>query len=341
MPSTIFALVDNHRAWLGIGLQRIITSWLELERWFYGNTAARQIAIGYIRYDQTVYFGIFQKLQSILLRQLTDASPFWIEPLRGESLNVYAEKIAKLKRHLAIGDIYQANYCYRFSAHTNATANQLLYWFTQKQPTPYGALISTPTVQVISNSPELGLRITGSVIETRPMKGTQPRKKNMYRALLTSAKDKAELDMITDVARNDLAQFAVPGSVSVKRRRQIVGYNTIWQAQSIIQARRPKHIDSLAVIQAMIPFASVTGAPKLRAVKILKNLETHPRGLYCGAIGYIAGKNKAEFNVAIRTATLQHGQLQYYVGGGITLDSDINQEYQETVDKAAILLACQ
>lgn len=168
------------------------------------------------------------------------------------------------------------------------------------------------------------------------MKGTAP-KTVSKQVLLSSTKDQAELDMITDVVRNDLSQFAIPGSVIVKRRRQIIGYNTVWQAQSIIQAHRSDSVSTLDVLKKMLPFASVTGAPKLRAVEILKELEQYPRGVYCGAIGYLAGRNKAEFNVAIRTATLQRGMLHYHVGGGITFDSDPKAEYQETLDKAQVI----
>ena len=206
----------------------------------------------------------------------------------------------------------------------------------QKQPTPYAALINTPDIKIVSNSPELGVRIDHQTIICQPMKGTRPKTADK-KELVESKKDQAELDMITDVVRNDLAQFAVPGSVKVKRRRQIVGFNTVWQAQSVIQAKRPKSIHTLEVMKALLPYASVTGAPKKRAVEILQELEAYPRGVYCGAIGYIAGRNRAEFNVAIRTAVLKNNQLHYSVGGGITFDSDPKAEFQETLDKAAIL----
>ena len=331
MSSYQFALIDKTKAYLGVGLKTIVRSWAELER-------ARGIAIGYISYEGDLYFGIFQSLQPVPLRSLTDATPFRLTKLKGESFSQYQKKILKIKKHLSIGDIYQANYCYRLSAKTHATPNQLLYHFTHKQPTPYAALINTPEVKIVSNSPELGVSIREQLVECRPMKGTRPRGKNMYRELLKRAKDKAELDMIIDGCRNDLAQFAIPGSVVVKKRREIVGYSTVWQAQSVIQARRPKSATTLDVLKKILPFASVTGAPKLRAIELLKNLEQHPRGVYCGGIGYIsANKQRAEFNVAIRTATLKHDTLHYYVGGGITFDSDAKQEYQETIDKAAVL----
>lgn len=329
MSSYQFALIDKQRAYLGVGLKTIVRSWADLER-------ARGIAIGYISYEGDLYFGIFKKLKKVPLSSLTDSTPFKLTTLRGEPYTAYRKKIQKIKQHLAVGDIYQANYTYRLTATTDATPNQLLYHFTRRQPTPYAALINTPEVKIVSNSPELGLSIHEQLVECRPMKGTAPRQKPKS-VLLNSAKDQAELDMITDVVRNDLAQFAIPGSVVVQRRRQIVGYKTVWQAQSVIRARRPTSVSSMQVIKSLLPFASVTGAPKLRAVKLLTSLENYKRGVYCGGIGYIVGKNHAEFNVAIRTAVLKRGQLHYYVGGGITVDSDVKQEYQETLDKAAVL----
>lgn len=332
MSSYQFALIDRTTARVGVGLQKIVRSWADLER-------ARGIAIGYVSYEGDLYFGVFKQLKKVPLSSLTDSTPFKLTTLRGEPYATYRKKIQKIKQHLAVGDIYQANYTYRLTATTDATPNQLLYHFTRRQPTPYGAIINTPEVKVVSNSPELGVSIDGQLVECRPMKGTAPRQKPKS-VLLNSAKDQAELDMISDVVRNDLAQFAIPGSVVVQRRRQIVGYKTVWQAQSVIQARRPKSVSSVQVIKSLLPFASVTGAPKLRAVELLASLENYKRGVYCGGIGYIAGKNRAEFNVAIRTATLQHNTLHYYVGGGITVDSDPQQEYQETLDKAQLILQC-
>ncbi len=332
-----FALIDGQRAWQGVGLQQILTQWQDLERWFSSRQAAKQVAIGYISYEQDVYFGIFNRLEAVPLSRLTDSTPFQLSRCKGLSYTAYQQKLKDLKAHLAIGDIYQANFCYPLTAKTNATPQQLLQHFVKRQPTPYSALIDTPDIQLVSNSPELGLRITGTHIETSPIKGTRPVGLGQKQALLKSVKDRAELDMIIDVARNDLAQFAIPGSVRVRQARRLIKYKTVWQAQAEIEAKRYPRTSTLEVIKTMLPFASITGAPKLRAVELLTQLEVQPRGVYCGAIGYIAGRQHAEFNVAIRTAQLDHGQLTYCVGGGITLDSDAKLEYQETLDKAAIL----
>lgn len=329
MSSYQFALIDKQRAFVGIGFQGIVRTWAELKQ-------LRQIAIGCISYDQQPYFGIFKKLQAVPLRSLIDTKPFKLTGLKGETYTAYQHKIRQLQQHLKIGDIYQANYCYPFTARTTVTPAQLLHHFTTNQPTPYSALIDTPDLQLVSNSPELGIYIDGAQVECRPMKGTAARQ-DPKENLQHSQKDQAELDMITDVVRNDLAQFSVPGSVRVKRRRQIVGYKTVWQAQSIIEAKRRPGVDIVDTIKAILPFASVTGAPKQRATQILNNLESGSRGIYCGAIGYIQGQRKAEFNVAIRTAVLHNGQLTYWVGSGITLDSVARAEYQETLAKAAIL----
>lgn len=336
-----FALIDGHRAWQGVGLQKLLTNWEELEQWFHSSAAAKQVALGYISYEQQVYFGVFKRLEPVPLAELTDATAFQLAKIKGLPFTTYRHHLKVLQQHLAIGDIYQANYCYPLTAQTTATPQQLLHYFVQHQPTPYSALIATPDVQLVSNSPELGVRITGALVETRPMKGTRPIGPGQKQALLKSTKDKAELDMIIDVVRNDLAQFAVPGSVRVKADREIIKYKTVWQAQAVIQAQRHRTADSLTVIKAILPFASVTGAPKLRATELLKEVETEPRNVYCGGIGYIKGRTKAEFNVAIRTAQLNGGQLTYAVGSGITLDSEVKQEYQETLDKAKLIFKLQ
>ncbi len=330
MNSYQFALIDKQHAYLGVGLQRIIRSWPALQR-------VRGYAIGYVSYDQQVYFGVFKQLKRIPLATLTDARPFSLT-LTGQSFQVYQTKFNRIQRHLKLGDIYQANYCYPITATTSITPAQLLHRFTRQQPTAYGAYINTPEVKLVSNSPELGVSIHGNTVTCRPMKGTLSKRKTKA-LLLQSRKDQAELDMITDVVRNDLAQFALPGSVQVKHRRQLVGLNTVWQTHSVITAQRSSRTPIVKIVQALLPYASVTGAPKQRAVEILQRLEGKPRGIYCGAVGYLHGNRHAEFNVAIRTAVFNRKQLTYWVGGGITLDSDAKTEYEETLAKAAILFA--
>jgi anthranilate/para-aminobenzoate synthase component I len=329
MNSYQFALIDKQHAYLGIGLQRIVRSWPALRR-------VPNYAIGTISYDQQLYFGVFKQLKRIPLTKLTDSTPFSLR-LKGQSLQTYQKNFQRIQRHLQLGDLYQANYCYPFTAHTTVTPAQLLYRFTQQQPTSHGVYINTPELKLVSNSPELGVAIDGNTVICQPMKGTLQKAKAKSQ-LINSRKDQAELDMITDVVRNDLAQFAVPGSVRVVRRRQVVGLNTVWQAYSTITAQRNRKTTITDLLQALLPYASVTGAPKQRAVEILQQLETNNRGIYCGAIGYLQGNRRAEFNVAIRTAVLRNQQLTYWVGSGITLDSDAKAEYAETLAKAAILL---
>ncbi len=178
------------------------------------------------------------------------------------------------------------------------------------------------------------------------MKGTQPRGRTVAEDsrrrhhLLTSEKERAELDMIIDVHRNDLAHTARPGSVRVIRRRELIPYRTVWQAQARVQARLQRGYSPLDLLATCFPAGSVTGAPKLRAMEIIHQLEPTPRHVYCGAIGYLTARGDMEFNVAIRTGILQNNTFYYYVGGGITLDSTLTKEWAETFAKAAIILYC-
>ncbi|MFA6475083.1 MAG: anthranilate synthase component I family protein [Patescibacteria group bacterium] len=337
MNSYRFVLIDKTRAYQGDGYHGLITSWLQLKKWYCSGAARHQLVIGFINYEQDqVYFGIFDRFKPVSLQTLLNPTPFKIK-LSYPNYSQYKKAINKIIHHLSIGDIYQANYCYRLSGKTRASLEQIAYRLLHNQPTPYAAIITTPDHQIVCNSPELGIRLNNNLLETKPMKGTasvsSPRSQ-----LLSSAKEKAELDMIIDVHRNDLNRVCLPGSVVVKKRREIIKYKTVYQAQAVIQGMKDKHYNILDVLKVMLPFGSVTGAPKQRAVEILQDLETQPRDVYCGAMGYIAGRNQAEFNIAIRTATLRDNQLHYYVGGGITLASTPAKEYQETLTKARLLL---
>ncbi len=319
----MFALIRGQQALVGEGLIKIVHAIPE------GKTA-----IGYIPYSGKPYFGIFKRLRAIPTKQLLDTTSFQLELTKQPSKAKYHSWVTQLKKHIAKGDIYQANLTYQLHFKTNATALQLLNRFVGTAPIPYGALIQTPTFSIVSNSPELAVRIANNVVETHPMKGTA-----LTKAELMNAKDQAELDMIIDVHRNDLNQFCKPGTVHVKQRRAIKKYGTVWQAYSVIQGRRPTNVSTKQILQQLLPMGSITGAPKLKAIELLNKVESEPRGVYCGTIGYILPNGNAEFNVAIRTAVLKGKQLTYGVGSGITLLSNWQKEWAETQAKAKALLA--
>lgn len=330
---------DTH--WLASNeFKKIITSWSGLEQWWKTRRPGDH-AMGFVRYDKTIWFGITHRTthlsQPFLSRKRADVR---LEKITLPNKRVYTKIFNVTQQHLKLGDIYQVNLALPITATYSGSATDLFLDWYKKQPAPYAALIETPTWSVISNSPELGLQLepqgTNYLATTKPMKGTLPRSLSKS-LLIDSIKERAELDMIIDVHRNDLAQLAKIGSVKVLKRRQIMALKTLWQAHAVIQATIPKTSSPIESIQKIFPAGSVTGAPKLRAQQIIAQLEAQPRGVYCGAIGYIDWRGKSQFNVAIRTALLKNNRLTYCVGSGITLDAQIEPEYQELLSKAAVL----
>jgi para-aminobenzoate synthetase component 1 len=199
-------------------------------------------------------------------------------------------------------------------------------------------------MDVISCSPERFWKKRGAWIETRPIKGTiargdtVPADRNNLRQLLRSEKDRAELLMITDLERNDLGRVADVGSVHVRALRRPRSYESVWHLESTITARVAAHIGWHDVMRAMFPGGSITGAPKRRAVEILREIETVPRGVYCGAIGWVDAVGDADFSIAIRTAIKVGDTLSVFGGGGIVADSDPGTEYEESLVKIAPML---
>ena len=200
-------------------------------------------------------------------------------------------------------------------------------------------------IKIASASPERFISLKQGLIETRPIKGTLKRgstpSEDIYLAnkLSMSEKDRAENVMIVDLLRNDLGRVAVPGSVQVTRLFEIEQYPTLWQMTSKVEAQIPQELGIAEIFTALFPCGSVTGAPKVSAMKRIAGWETSPRGPYCGAVGYILPGGGAMFNVAIRTALhdTQTGELSYGVGGGIVWDSTADEEYAEALSKAAVL----
>jgi para-aminobenzoate synthetase component I len=200
----------------------------------------------------------------------------------------------------------------------------------------------TETFQVLSNSPERFIQICGNHVETRPIKGTRPRFANAEQdlhsanALLTSDKDKAENLMIVDLLRNDLSKSC--DKVSVTKLFQLQSFANVHHLVSIIVGKLKVSKTAVDVLKDCFPGGSITGAPKLRAMQIIDELEPHRRGLYCGAIGYIGFDGDMDTNIAIRSAVVCKNQLSFYAGGGIVADSDLEKEYNETLDKASNLI---
>jgi para-aminobenzoate synthetase / 4-amino-4-deoxychorismate lyase len=257
----------------------------------------------------------------------------------------YDAAIADIREAIAAGDVYQVNHTLSFGARYDAAPRALYDDIVAARHGLYHALIETDDWAIVSASPELFLDIAAGAVTTRPMKGTARRGRWTAEddaaalALAASAKDRAENLMIVDLLRNDLGRIADFGSVHVPRIFEVESYPTVHQLTSTVVAR-PRPGTSLAdIFAATFPCGSVTGAPKIAAMRAIARLEDAPRGVYCGAIGVVRPDGSATFNVAIRTLVLdRHRQTASYgAGGGITWDSSADAEYDEAVAKAAIL----
>jgi para-aminobenzoate synthetase component 1 len=258
----------------------------------------------------------------------------------------YLDAVERVRQYIIAGDIFQANLSQRFEAELTEPVWEFYRRLRASSPAPFGAFLDFPGAAVLSVSPERFLRVeAGGDVETRPIKGTRPRGVGpehdaaLGQALVESVKDRAENLMIVDLMRNDLSRVCAPGSVRVAELFALEQYTTVQHLVSTIVGRLTPGADALDLLQAAFPGGSVTGAPKLRAMEIIAELEQRRRGVYCGSIGYWSVSGAFDTSVAIRTAVARAGRVYFSAGGGIVADSDPAAEYQETLDKARGLIA--
>jgi para-aminobenzoate synthetase/4-amino-4-deoxychorismate lyase len=254
----------------------------------------------------------------------------------------YDTAIARIRNHLVSGDTYQVNYTLR---HWGVFRGDPWELFLQTcADAPYGAFLDTDTYSLCSASPELFFSLQDDQIFSKPMKGTvarvrtfaEDRKNAVW--LHQSEKNRAENVMIVDMIRNDLGRIARTGSVRVPRLYEIEKYPTVWQMTSTVEAATTASFPE--ILRALFPCASITGAPKVKTMEIIASIETTPRNIYTGAIGFISPDRRARFNVAIRTILIDKlaSSAEYGVGGGIVWDSTAEEEYEECLNKAKIIL---
>lgn len=271
---------------------------------------------------------------------ISDLEAGWTE-------TAYHEAIGRVRGHIREGDVYQINltWPFRFAADDPLALYAAL---RDRQPTAYGAWVRGGGQDVLSLSPELFFRIADGTITARPMKGTAPRgdtsaeDDRLAAALAADEKNRAENLMIVDLLRNDVGRIAREGSVRVPRLFETERYPTVTQMTSTVQADLRDDVTLADALRALFPCGSVTGAPKLRAMEIIRDLESGPRGVYCGAVGYAlpregGGLGDAAFNVPIRTAVVREGEGRYDVGSGVVWDSDAASEWAECWLKASVL----
>jgi para-aminobenzoate synthetase/4-amino-4-deoxychorismate lyase len=262
----------------------------------------------------------------------------------------HAHAIDAVRACIAAGETYQCNVTDRLRTQLAGLPEELYAAFAGRQAGEYHAFLDLGSHAIASASPELFFEWSGDRLRTRPMKGTTPRAAEPVadaaagRRLRASAKDRAENLMIVDLLRNDLSRVADTGSVQVRELFSLERYPTVWQLTSEIVARPRPETTLVDVLRALFPSGSVTGAPKLRTMALIRDLEPSPRGVYCGAIGVVAPPGsavRARFNVAIRTAVVDRatGAAVYGAGGGIVWDSDPGAERAELLAKAAVLQA--
>jgi para-aminobenzoate synthetase component I len=256
----------------------------------------------------------------------------------------YQAAVQRAIDYIRAGDVFQVNLSQRLSAEWRGDPFALYARLRRESPSPYAALVRLGGADVISASPERFLSRRGDAIETRPIKGTRPRAadaaadRRLALALRSSAKDIAENVMIVDLARNDLGRIARFGTVSVKELCGLESHPGVHHLVSTVEARTRPGVSAADVIRATFPPGSVTGAPKVRALEIIEELEPVRRGPYCGAVGWFGPGDELELSVAIRTMIGAGGALHLHVGGAVTADSDPAGEWQETMHKAARLL---
>ena len=258
----------------------------------------------------------------------------------------YLAAVARVRDYIFAGDIFQANLSQRLEAPYDGDPWLLYRRLREINPAPFAAYFEAPGLAVVSASPERFIQVgVDGTVETRPIKGTSPRgigpehDAHLGRALIESEKDRAENLMIVDLLRNDLSRVCVAGSVRVPELFALERFSTVHHLVSTVVGRLPSDVDAIALLRVAFPGGSITGAPKVRAMEIIAELEPSRRGVYCGTVGYMSLTGAADSSIVIRTYLVRDGRAYFSVGGGIVADSDPDAEYRETLDKARALIA--
>jgi len=275
----------------------------------------------------------------------TPASANTPAPESNFTREAYGRAIARIKDYIADGDVYQVNLTQRFSAPLPFPPAELYRRLRALSPAPFSCYFDLGSCQIVGSSPERFLRLQGDHIETRPIKGTRPRghtpddDARLRAELLASEKDRAELLMIVDLERNDLGRVCEFASVHVDQLFHLEEHPTVFHLVANVSGRLRAGADVFDCLRATFPGGSITGAPKIRAMQIIDELEPHRRHFYTGAVGYLGFDGDCDLNIAIRTVLCTGGHAYYHVGGGIVWDSAPEAEYRETLDKGRAMRA--
>ena len=258
----------------------------------------------------------------------------------------YEDVVGRIRGYIAAGDTYQVNFTYRMRADFEGDAAAFYSDLCRSQRTAYSAYVDSGRFQVLSASPELFFRLKSGELTARPMKGTRRRgrfpeeDRFLSDDLRTSPKDRAENVMIVDMLRNDLGRVSITGSVEAPTLWEVERYETVLQMTSTVRSRLRNGVGVSDILRSAFPCGSVTGAPKVRTMEIISELEDSPRGVYTGSVGYVSPGPEAQFNVAIRTVTVDREKAlaEFGVGSGVTYDSSAGNEYEECRTKARMLM---
>lgn len=306
--------------------------------------------IGYITYEGDFCFGVFPKINPSYHEQQTPAwkSRSSLYPSFTKMGNLtsscsekeFCRRVEVAQNYIRSGDIYQINLSHQMRTPWEGNPYSLFECLMQRSPAPGSAFLDFGDHQILSSSPELFLKIQGRHIVTRPIKGTRPRDRDSIRdgqlayELISDPKELAELIMITDLERNDLGQICEYGSVQVTDLVKLEKYPQVHHLVSTVEGDLLSSISIIEAVRSCFPGGSITGAPKKRAREIIQELETIPRGIYTGAIGYFSFQGDVALSMAIRTMIIEKEHLHFHVGSGITIDSVPQKEYQETHHKS-------
>ncbi|MEF1291155.1 aminodeoxychorismate synthase component 1 [Vibrio sp. M260118] len=256
----------------------------------------------------------------------------------------YGEKFAQVQEYLRSGDCYQINLAQRFSASYQGSEWDAYQKLEQVNQGPFSAFIRTDLGAILSVSPERFLQLKENKIETKPIKGTRPRSSDPHtdtqaaHDLANAEKDQAENLMIVDLLRNDIGRVAKPGTVHVPKLFDIESFPAVHHLVSTVCAELNAQHNATDLLKASFPGGSITGAPKVRAMEIIEELEPHRRSAYCGSIGYISRHGNMDTSITIRTLVAEQGKINVWAGGGLVADSQCDAEYQETLDKLSRIL---
>jgi len=287
------------------------------------------------------------RLQAMRRTMDKDSLQIDVEKLPGLSTSMskerYKEAVRRIQHYIGQGDVFQVNLAMRQSRATNASPETLYEWLRLVNPSPYMGLLRAPAFSLVSASPELLVKLDEGKLSTRPIAGTRRRgttpeeDRAMEEELLGSEKERAEHVMLVDLERNDLGRVAAYGTVKVPELLTVERYSHVMHLVSQVEAKLAPGKDALDVIAAVFPGGTITGAPKIRTMEIIEELEPTRRGPYTGSMGWIDYSGNMEFNIIIRTIALQDGVCHIQAGAGIVIDSEPQREFRESLNKAKAL----